>query len=112
LSSWWLVRARSPELSPPTEVQASAAPVLIRPALACDSRHIDALGEYGLVIVDECHDAAATSFERVLLRIPARFLLGLTVTPAYFAASISRHRDHAFRGIAHTTQVITMTRIQ
>jgi superfamily II DNA or RNA helicase len=35
----------------------------------------------GLVIVDVCHHVAASSFERVLSRVPARFVLGLTATP-------------------------------
>jgi len=61
--------------------QTGAIDLATMQALARDSRHIDALSEYGLVIVDECHHAAATSFERVLSRIPARFLLGLTATP-------------------------------
>jgi superfamily II DNA or RNA helicase len=39
------------------------------------------LDGYGQVIVDECHHVAASSFERVLSRVPARFVLGLTATP-------------------------------
>jgi superfamily II DNA or RNA helicase len=36
---------------------------------------------YGHVVVDECHHVAAASFERVLSRVPARYVLGLTATP-------------------------------
>lgn len=36
---------------------------------------------YGLVIVDECHHAAAFSFEKVLKQIKAKYVYGLTATP-------------------------------
>ncbi len=36
---------------------------------------------FGLVIVDEAHHAPATTYSRVLGKIPARFRLGLTATP-------------------------------
>ena len=39
------------------------------------------LGEYGLVIVDECHHVPAISFENVLKRIRAKYMYGLTATP-------------------------------
>lgn len=38
--------------------------------------------EYGLVIVDECHHVSAASFEQVLRAVPARYVYGLTATPA------------------------------
>lgn len=50
-------------------------------SLARNEAHVDSLSRYGHVIVDECHHAAAVSFERVLARIPAKFVLGLTATP-------------------------------
>jgi superfamily II DNA or RNA helicase len=37
--------------------------------------------DYGHVIVDECHHVGATSFESILKRVKARFVLGLTATP-------------------------------
>ena len=37
--------------------------------------------QYGQVIVDECHHISATSFEGLLKRSKARFVLGLTATP-------------------------------
>ena len=37
--------------------------------------------QYGHVIVDECHHVSATSFERVLSAIKARYITGLTATP-------------------------------
>jgi superfamily II DNA or RNA helicase len=43
----------------------------------------DALFErYGQVLVDECHHLSAFSFESVLKRFKARYVLGLTATPS------------------------------
>jgi len=36
---------------------------------------------YGLVIVDECHHFGAVSFEAILKRVKAKYLLGLSATP-------------------------------
>jgi superfamily II DNA or RNA helicase len=41
----------------------------------------DAVGNYGQVIVDECHHLSAVSFERVLGETRARHIVGLTATP-------------------------------
>ena len=41
----------------------------------------DVAREYGMVIVDECHHVSAVSFERVLKKVNARFVHGLTATP-------------------------------
>lgn len=38
--------------------------------------------DYGMVIVDECHHVSAVSFERVLKEVNARYVYGLTATPA------------------------------
>jgi superfamily II DNA or RNA helicase/very-short-patch-repair endonuclease len=40
----------------------------------------DRVGEYGQVIVDECHHLSAHSFEQVVRRAKARFVLGLSAT--------------------------------
>lgn len=37
--------------------------------------------EYGHVVVDECHHLSATSFEAILKRVKAKYVLGLTATP-------------------------------
>lgn len=37
--------------------------------------------DYGLVIVDECHHVAASSFEKVLSQITAKYVFGLSATP-------------------------------
>src|SRR3984893_7647837 len=41
----------------------------------------DLVAGYGHVIVDECHHVSASSFERVLSEVKARYLIGLTATP-------------------------------
>lgn len=38
--------------------------------------------EYGMVIVDECHHVSAVSFEAVLKQVNARYVYGMTATPA------------------------------
>lgn len=41
----------------------------------------DFVTDYGHVIVDECHHLPAVTFEQVLRRVKARYVLGLTATP-------------------------------
>jgi len=41
----------------------------------------DLVGEYGNVIVDECHHVPAVSFEQVMQKVRAKFIAGLTATP-------------------------------
>ena len=41
----------------------------------------DFVGDYGHVIVDECHHLSAVTFERVLRQVKAKYVLGLTATP-------------------------------
>ena len=41
----------------------------------------DLVAEYGQVIVDECHHVSAFTFERVLRKVNAKFVVGLTATP-------------------------------
>lgn len=40
----------------------------------------DMVGNYGQVIVDECHHISATSFEQVIRQAKARFVIGLSAT--------------------------------
>ncbi|MDR6554696.1 TOTE conflict system archaeo-eukaryotic primase domain-containing protein [Paenibacillus qinlingensis] len=42
----------------------------------------DYLMEYGQIIVDECHHISAFSFEQVLKKANAKYVVGLTATPA------------------------------
>lgn len=52
-----------------------------------------------LVIVDECHHAAAGTFRSVLAWFPAARLLGLTATPWRLdGKDLGRHFDHAILG--------------
>lgn len=39
------------------------------------------VAEYGHVIVDECHHLSAFTFEQVMRRVKAKFVIGLTATP-------------------------------
>lgn len=39
------------------------------------------IGDYGMVIVDECHHVPAVSFEQVLKAVRAKYVYGLTATP-------------------------------
>jgi len=41
----------------------------------------DIVADYGQVIVDECHHVSAFSFERVLRKVKAKYVMGLTATP-------------------------------
>src|SRR5262249_40689718 len=41
----------------------------------------DLVTEYGQVMVDECHHVSAFSFEQVLKKVKARYVVGLTATP-------------------------------
>lgn len=40
------------------------------------------ISEYGQIIVDECHHVSAFSFEQILKQSKAKFVFGLTATPA------------------------------
>ena len=42
----------------------------------------DFVKDYGMVIVDECHHVSAVNFEKVLRAANAKFVYGLTATPA------------------------------
>jgi superfamily II DNA or RNA helicase len=50
-------------------------------SLVRDGQVSEAVGDYGQVIVDECHHVPAVSFERVLASARAQFIVGLTATP-------------------------------
>jgi len=41
----------------------------------------DIVADYGHVIVDECHHVAALSFEQLMKKVKAHYVLGLTATP-------------------------------
>lgn len=42
----------------------------------------DFVAEYGHVVVDECHHLSAFTFEQVMRQVKAKFVVGLTATPA------------------------------
>lgn len=41
----------------------------------------DIVADYGHVVVDECHHVAALSFEQLMKKVKATYVLGLTATP-------------------------------
>jgi superfamily II DNA or RNA helicase len=41
----------------------------------------DFVGDYGQVIVDECHHISAFTFEQVMRQVKAKYVVGLTATP-------------------------------
>ncbi|WP_405135596.1 TOTE conflict system archaeo-eukaryotic primase domain-containing protein [Nocardia sp. NBC_01388] len=55
--------------------------VALLPTLARRANVDELTGNYGFVVVDECHHIAASAFTDVLNQIPARYWLGLTATP-------------------------------
>ena len=79
----------------------------------------DCVGSYGHVIVDECHHVSAHSFEEVVRRAKARFVLGLSATVTrkdghhpivFMQCGPMRHRvdpklQAASRPFAHTVLV-------
>jgi len=66
----------------------------------------DCVKDYGMIIVDECHHVAAFSFETTLKTANARYVCGLTATPArkdghhpiiFMQCGPVRYRDDARR---------------
>lgn len=64
----------------------------------------DVVGDYGHLIVDECHHISASSFEQVARACKARYVLGLSATPArkdghhpiiFMQCGPIRYRDNA-----------------
>lgn len=55
--------------------------IAMLPTLSRMENTEDFPNDYGQIIVDECHHVPAVSFEDVLKRFPARFVVGLTATP-------------------------------
>ncbi len=44
-------------------------------------KHPELIHDYGMVIVDECHHAASSTYRKILDRVHSRFLYGVTATP-------------------------------
>ncbi|MCF6249581.1 MAG: DEAD/DEAH box helicase family protein, partial [Desulfobacula sp.] len=42
----------------------------------------EAVKNYGMIIIDECHHVPAVTFEQILKNAPAKYIYGLTATPA------------------------------
>jgi superfamily II DNA or RNA helicase len=56
--------------------------VAIMQSLVSRGEVMEFIRDYGLVIVDECHHVSAFSFEQILKQVQARYIYGLTATPA------------------------------
>ena len=55
---------------------------VVQTLIRWDQQRLDTfLGRFGLVIVDEAHHIAASTFHQIVDRCPARYRLGLTATP-------------------------------
>jgi superfamily II DNA or RNA helicase len=55
--------------------------VAVMQSLLRDGAGEETVAQYGQVIVDECHHVSAVSFEGLLRKARARYVLGLTATP-------------------------------
>lgn len=56
--------------------------VAIMQSLISNGEVKELVRDYGLVIVDECHHVSAASFESILKTVNAKYVYGLTATPA------------------------------
>lgn len=66
----------------------------------------DALKEYGMIIIDECHHAASNTFTRVLRSVKAKYIYGFSATPKrkdglekimYMYCGPIRHETNSFQ---------------
>jgi superfamily II DNA or RNA helicase len=81
---------------------------------------VDPLVEnYGHVIVDECHHVGAVSFDAILKRTKAQYVLGLTATPIrrdgqqpiiFMQCGPIRHTAAKHNGVAHDLLVVPRSR--
>lgn len=56
--------------------------IAIMQSVASGQEVKDMVKDYGMVIVDECHHVPAFSFEKILKTVNAKYIYGLTATPA------------------------------
>ncbi len=56
--------------------------IAIMQSLTSGGEAKDWIKNYGMVIVDECHHVPAVSFEQILKNVHAKYVYGLTATPA------------------------------
>jgi superfamily II DNA or RNA helicase/very-short-patch-repair endonuclease len=80
----------------------------------------DCVGQYGHLVVDECHHLSARSFEQVVRRARAKYVLGLSATVArkdghhpiiFMQCGPARHRvDARAQAAAHPFQHVVLVR--
>ncbi|MCR5150397.1 MAG: DEAD/DEAH box helicase family protein [Clostridiales bacterium] len=56
--------------------------IAVMQSLISDKEVKSIVKDYGMVIVDECHHVSAVNFETVLKQVNAKYVYGLTATPA------------------------------
>lgn len=56
--------------------------IAIMQSLSSGGDVLELVKDYGMVIVDECHHVSAFSFEQILKTVTAKYVYGLTATPA------------------------------
>jgi superfamily II DNA or RNA helicase len=61
--------------------QSGKIDIAVMQSLSRRSEASELIEQYGHVIVDECHHLSAVSFEALLKRVKAKYVLGLTATP-------------------------------
>lgn len=75
--------------------------------------------DYGQVIVDECHHVSAVSFDAILKRTTAKYVLGLTATPIrrdgqqpiiFMQCGPIRHTSATAAGARHDLEVVPRAR--
>lgn len=64
------------------EIPSGIIDVAIMQSLTDDHEVKECVRDYGMVVVDECHHVPAISFEQILKKVRARYVYGLTATPA------------------------------
>jgi superfamily II DNA or RNA helicase len=62
--------------------QGGVIDIAIMQSLTSGGEAKDFIKNYGMVIVDECHHVPAVSFEQILKNVHAKYVYGLTATPA------------------------------
>jgi superfamily II DNA or RNA helicase len=76
---------------------------------------VSVVEQYGQVIVDECHHLSAFTFEAILKRVKARYVLGLTATPVrrdgrqpiiFMQCGPIRHTAQRSEGAPQTLEVV------
>src|ERR1051326_4119148 len=80
--SWTCRQSPSVRLAPAKSLALAWSTVALIQSLQRKGEVKDIVSEYGHIIVDECHHISAFIFEQVMKQVRARYVVGLTATPA------------------------------